>query len=225
MNDGAATGARPESIERLVEALGQLDEEEALASVRAALDEGCDPNEVLGAARIAMQDVGVRFDAGEVFLPELVAAGELMTTIADSLRPHMTDADRGAARGDIVIGTVQGDIHDIGKNLVAGLLEAAGYRVHDLGVDVPAERFAAEVVRTGASAVALSCLLTVGFESMRHTVAAVRAAAHNGVRIMVGGAPVDDSVAAYVGADSWGADAVAAVGVANTWLAGDRDDD
>ena len=206
-------------LDDLRRAIVTLDEAAAHDLAAAMLSAGIDPNAVLTAARVAMEEIGRRFEIGEAFLPELLVAGEIMNDVAAQTVPLLPVQSR-SGRGRIVLGTVQGDIHDIGKNLVATQLTAAGHEVHDLGVDVPPEDFVAKVADLDPGVVALSCLLTVGFESMRRTVSVLRAASPNGrgPRIMVGGAAIDESVSSYVGADAYGADVTAAVRLAHEWM-------
>ena len=201
----------------ITEAIVELDEERSRRLVAEALATGAAPAAVLDAAREAMGELGRRFETGEAFLPELVMAGELMSAVADTVTP-LLGAQQGPVGGQIVLGTVHGDVHDIGKNIVATLLGAAGYEVVDLGVDVSPECFVEAVAGARASIVGLSCLLTVGFESMKRTVAALREAAPaSGVRVMIGGGAVSETLCEHVGADGWGADAPAAVTLARRW--------
>ena len=203
------------ALDELREAILTLDEAAAHSLTAAAISEGEDPNAILEGARVAMEEIGRRFETGEAFLPELLVAGEIMNDVAAQTAP-LLKAGGGDGRGCVVLGTVQGDIHDIGKNLVATQLGVAGYEVHDLGVDVAPEAFVSKAIELDAGVVALSCLLTVGFESMRRTVDALRDASPNGdgPRIMVGGAAVDESVRDHVGADGYGPDVTAAVRLA-----------
>lgn len=206
-------------LDELAGAIVALDEAAAHDLTAAAILAGDDPNAIFEAARAAMEEIGRRFEAGEAFLPELLVAGEIMTDVAAQAAP-LLQAEAGAGRGRVVLGTVQGDIHDIGKNLVATQLGAAGFEVHDLGVDVAPDVFVARAAELAPVAVALSCLLTVGFESMKRTVAALRDASPDGdgPRIMIGGAAVDESVREYVGADAYGGDVNAAVRIAAEWV-------
>ena len=135
------------------------------------------------------------------------------------LAPHLTTGDGEESKGAVVVGTVQGDIHDIGKNIVVTLLRSARYDVHDLGVDVPPARFVETVRDTGATVVGLSGLLTTSFDPMKETVDALAAAGlRDQVKVMIGGGPVTDKVVAYTGADVMGADAMDAVHLCNQWM-------
>jgi methanogenic corrinoid protein MtbC1 len=177
------------------------------------------PAAIIESCREAMGVIGARFEAGEAFIPELIMAGEMMKAIAEQVRPHLTEGDAAETVGCVVLGTVKGDIHDIGKDLVGSILDAAGFQVIDLGVDVPAERFIAAIADHPDCIVALSCLLTTGFDSMRQIIGAIEAAGlRDQVSIMVGGAPITVQVCAYVHADGWGADAATALELARDWV-------
>ena len=205
----------------LVDAIINMREDEAVALVRTSLDQGAPPGDVLDVSRAAMTELGRRFECGEAFIPELVMGGEIMRAIAGEVRPLLSPGDSATSRGRIVLGTVAGDIHDIGKDIVGTLLRLAGYDVVDLGVDVPASRFVDEAWASPTDIVALSGLLTLAFDAMKETADALREAGlRPGLKVMVGGAPVDGLACSYVGADSWGADAPAAVRLADEWLRG-----
>lgn len=198
--------------------LADLDEEGVLNSVRQALAEGADPLTVLEACRAGMLLVGKRYETNEYFVSDLMLAGEIFKQVAELLQPVLK-ADASPSKGHVVIGTVQGDIHDIGKDLVVSMIKANGYTVHDLGVDVPPEKFVAAVQATGATVLGLSALLTVGYDAIKATVAAISAAGLRAqVRIMIGGGPINDEVQTYTGADAWGRDAQAAVALCEQWL-------
>ena len=206
--------------DELVRAISDMEEDEALRLCAAWLAAGGDPSEVLDAAKSALGIVGERYDAREYFLPELIIAGDLMRDIAALVKPHLADAGEASpARGRVLIGTVAGDIHDIGKDIVIFMLEVNGFEVVDLGVDVPAEAFVERVRETRPAVVALSGFLTLAFDQMRLTVQAlVDAGLRSGVKVMIGGAIMDDDVRSYVGADAYGSDAQAAVRLATAWI-------
>jgi methanogenic corrinoid protein MtbC1 len=208
--------------ERLVEAIADMREEEALELARAMLDGGQDPHLVLEAGREAMTIVGERFEMREYFLPELIIAGELLEALGDLVKPKLkADAPRAEPGGKVVIGTVAGDIHDIGKGIVSFMLGVNNFEVHDLGVDVPAARFVEAVAKVRPEVVGMSGFLTLAFDQMRATVQAIEEAGlRESVKIMIGGSVMDDSAAEYVGADAYGKDALAAVDLAKTWTGG-----
>jgi 5-methyltetrahydrofolate--homocysteine methyltransferase len=205
----------------LTSAIVEIREEEIPGIVDGLLASGVEPGAIIDACREAMGVIGQRFEAGEAFIPELIMAGEMMKAIAEQVRPHLGEDAAGSQIGCVVLGTVKGDIHDIGKDLVGSILDAGGFEVVDLGVDVPAERFVAAIGERQGCTVALSCLLTTGFESMRQIITGIAAAQlRDDVRIMVGGAPITAQVCEYVGADGWGSDAATALDLAKRWTTG-----
>ena len=206
--------------QELVSAIVQIREDDVPRIVAGLLESGVDANAVIDSCREAMGVIGKRFEEGQAFIPELVMAGELMKTVAAQVAPYLTGA-AGERQGCVVIGTVKGDIHDIGKDLVASILDAGGFEVVDLGVDVPATRFMEALTERDGAIIALSCLLTTGFDSMRAIVTDITEAGLRArVKIMVGGAPITQQVCDYVGADGWGSDAARALDLAQTWTAG-----
>jgi methanogenic corrinoid protein MtbC1 len=207
-----------ETLTELANALADLEGDKAFALVRAALDAGVPGIDVLKACQDGMALVGSRFEEGDYFVSELVISGEIFKEAGAILRPHLLNS-AGPSSGKIVIGTVRGDIHDLGKNIVVLMLQSADFDVLDLGVNVPPERFVQALLETGATVLGLSGLLTFAFEAMRSTVDAVTAAGlRDRVKIMVGGGPVDAAVCRAVGADDWGANAAIAVRLARQWL-------
>ncbi|OGO36824.1 MAG: methionine synthase [Chloroflexi bacterium RBG_16_56_8] len=204
--------------ENLVDAIAEMCENDAIALAKQRLESGADPLAILADCRAAMQIVGKRFEAGEYFLPELILAGEMLKQIAALVKPRLTQTTLVQKRAKVVLGTVKGDIHDIGKDIVAFMLDVNGFDVYDLGVDVPAQIFVDKIATVKPDVVALSGFLTVVFASMKETVTAIQAAGlRDGVKIMIGGGTVDDTVRALVGADAFGKDAMAAVALARAW--------
>jgi 5-methyltetrahydrofolate--homocysteine methyltransferase len=181
------------------------------AAVQAALDAGIDPATILNQSMIAaMGEVGRLFEQGEYYVPEMLVAARAMKSGLELLRPALTAANVQAI-GKIVIGTVQGDLHDIGKNLVAMMMEGAGFEVIDLGVDVPPERFVDAVKQHKPNLVGLSALLTTTMPKMQTTMDALNEAGLRGnVKVMIGGAPVTAQYASKIGADIYSPDASAA---------------
>jgi 5-methyltetrahydrofolate--homocysteine methyltransferase len=205
----------------LTEAILAMDEDGALKIVKDRLDGGEAPEAVLDDAKSAMTILGEKFACEEVFIPELIMGGEIMKDIAAELKPRITTDDTAKKRGTVVIGTVHGDIHDIGKDVVVMMLEVSGYDVHDLGIDVPVESFVAAIREHSPAVVGLSGLLTLAFDSMKDTVEGISAAGlRDQVKIMIGGSPVDEQVRTYTGADGWGRDAAAALSFAAQWTGG-----
>ncbi len=208
---------------QLATAVADLDEDAVFAILRAELDSGTDPSVLLGLAREGMTVVGERFESGEYYLSDLIMSGELFKQIAQMVVAGANSGAAAESRATVVIATVEGDVHDIGKDIVVNLLRGANYDVVDLGVDVPAAKVATAVQESGATIVGLSGLLTIAFDPMKQSVEAVRALGQS-IKIMVGGAPVTEAVREYVGADALGADALDAVRIADEWTAGARSD-
>jgi methanogenic corrinoid protein MtbC1 len=207
--------------QELTDAILAMDEDGAMALVKARLDAGADPAAVLDEAKAAMTALGDKFACEEAFIPELIMGGEIMKGIAAELKPRITTEDTTGKRGSVVIGTVHGDIHDIGKDVVVMMLEVSGYDVHDLGIDVPVESFVAAIKEHEPQVVGLSGLLTLAFDAMKDTVEGIAAAGlRDQVKIMIGGSPVDEQVRVYSGADGWGRDAAAALQMAAGWTGG-----
>ncbi len=189
----------------------------ARQAARKALESGVAPLEAINEGLVpAMNEVGVLFGCRQVFLPDLMASSEAMQAAMAILEPELVRA--GGERpslGTVVLGTTKGDIHEIGKCLVGTLLTANGFKVHDLGVDVAAERFAEKVKEVGAELVGVSALLTTTMKNQRGVVEALeRAGLRPGVRVMVGGAPVTRQWASEIGAEGYGKDALSAVALA-----------
>lgn len=181
------------------------------AAVQEALDEGIEATAVLDAMIEAMGVVGERFKNNEIFVPEMLIAARAMKKGVEVLKPHLSGGSAGVA-GKMIIGTVAGDLHDIGKNLVAMMIESAGFEVIDLGVDVPADKFV-EAVRENpdVKVVGLSALLTTTMPAMKETVKILNEQDFRGnIKIMVGGAPISPEFAEEIGADAYTADAASA---------------
>ena len=205
--------------QKLIDAITEMREEDAIAITNALLEEGKTPIEILDACRAAMDVIGKRFESGESFIPELILAGEMLNSITDVLKPHMADDADEEKLGKVVLGTVQGDIHDIAKDIVGFMLDLNGFEVTDLGVDVPPAKFVEAVKETGAEIVALSGFLTLAFDPMKDTVAALNEAGFTG-KVMIGGGQIDDQIKVYTGADAYGDDAMEAVAIAQDWAKG-----
>jgi len=204
--------------DQLATAMADLEETTVLNLVRQRLEAGDNPMAILASCREGMTQVGKRFEACEYFISELIMAGEIFKQ-ATALLSSRLKTDVIGGRGKVVVGTVKGDIHDIGKDIVVSLLKAANYDVRDLGVDVPPQKVVEAVKETGATVVGLSGLLTVAFDSMKETVAALAAAGlRSKVKVMIGGGSVTETVQQYAGADAWGTDAQAAVSLCNRWI-------
>jgi 5-methyltetrahydrofolate--homocysteine methyltransferase len=206
---------------KLVKLLSDLKEPEALAFVEKALGEGIDPADLLGEAKEGMNIVGQRFASQEYFIPDLVFSGEILKGIVKMLEPHLKKGEEAERLGKVIIGTVAGDIHDIGKDLVVFMLDVSGFEVTDLGIDVPAQKFVDTIRETGSRVVGLSGFLTLAFQSMKDTVEAInKAGLRDDVKIMIGGGQIDNQVRSFSGADAYGKDAMAAVKLAKGWIGG-----
>ena len=204
--------------QELIDAITEMREDDVVAITNQLLDEGVAPTDILMACKQAMDVIGKRFEEGDAFIPELILAGEMMTSVTDILKPRMAEESTSDKLGKIVIGTVQGDIHDIAKDIVAFMLDLNGFDVTDLGVDVPPEKFVETVQDTGATIVGLSGFLTLAFDPMKDTVAAFKAAGLDDVKIMIGGGQIDENIRQYTGANAYGRDAMAAVDLAKSWV-------
>lgn len=203
----------------LVRAISDMMEDEAIAAARDLLARGADPMAIVDSCAAAMEVVGKRFEAGEYFLPELMMAGELVKQVSDLAKPALQGRRAAAPKGTVVVGTVKGDIHNIGKDIVVFLLEVNGFRVHDAGVDVDPAAFVKAIQDHTPAVLGLSGLLTVAYESMKSTVEAVKTAGlRDQVKIMIGGAQVSEAIREYAGADAYGPDAIAAVRLATQWV-------
>lgn len=203
--------------QELIDAITEMREEDALRITRRMLEGGNNPLEVLEACRNAMDVIGKRFEAGDCFIPELILAGEMLKQISVEVKPRLQQEASAKKIGKVVIGTVEGDIHDIAKDIVAFMLDINGFEVTDLGVDVPPAKFVEAAKSTGAKVVALSGFLTLAYDPMKATVEALKASGMKDVKVMIGGGQIDDQIRSYSGADAYGKDAMTAVSLAKKW--------
>ena len=203
--------------QELINAITEMREDDALKIASQMLDSGASPLEVLDACRNAMEIIGKRFETGDCFIPELMLAGEILSQISAIVKPRMSQSAESKKLGKVIVGTVQGDIHDIAKDIVVFMLDINGFEVTDLGVDVPPAKFVEAVKQAGAKIVGLSGFLTLAFDPMKDTVAALKAAGLNDVKVMIGGGQIDEQIRQYTGADAYGKDAMAAVAIAKSW--------
>jgi methanogenic corrinoid protein MtbC1 len=205
----------------LVKTLADLKEKEALKIVEDRLKAGEDPLKILDDATRAVEIVGKRFSDGEYFIPDLVYSGEILRQITDMVKPKITKTAAAKRLGKVIVGTVAGDIHDIGKDIVVFMLDVNGFEVTDLGIDVPVQKFVDAIKNTGSKVVGLSGFLTLAFQSMKDTVEAIKKAGlRDKVKIMIGGGQIDDQVKSFTGADAYGKDAMEAVKLAKGWIGG-----
>lgn len=200
----------------LVEAFSSMKEKDALRIVNEMLERGEEPSQILAYCSEAMQIVGDQYSEGTYFLPELIMAGEMLKKIGGVLKPRMAAQQETKEKlGKVVLGTVRGDIHDIGKDIVGFVLDVNGFEVTDLGINVSEEKFVEAVKSVRPQVVALSGFLSVAFDTMKSTIEALEAAGlRSGVRVIIGGGQMDNTVRDYVKADAYGSDAMAAVSFA-----------
>ena len=199
---------------RLSALVADLDEEAVLALVRESLASGDDPLQIIEACNDGMREVGLKYETGEYFVSGLIMAGEIFREVVELVQPLLEKRVDGHSSGVVLIGTVSGDIHDIGKNMLGMLLSCYGFTVIDLGVDVPPASFAQKAIEIRPDIVGLSGLITASFENMKETVAELREkAAGANVRfpILIGGGMIDDQICRYVGTDYWENDAMSGV--------------
>ena len=204
----------------LVDAIVNLEEATALQIAEQMLKAGVDPVKVLETCRRAMSMVGERFERGEIFLSEMIVAAEVFKEVLEIVGPKLKK-EATKSLGKFSIGTVQDDIHDIGKNIVIALLEAEGFEVIDLGVDVPPEKFVEAIRQHKPSIVGMSGLLTIAIESMKKTVDAIKETGlRDKVKIVIGGGIIDENVQGYAGADAHTNNAAKGVGICKALIGG-----
>ena len=207
----------------LVQLLSDLKEDETKEFVEKALGKGVDPSKLLDEAKEGMGIVGQRFSSGEYFIPDLIYAGEIMKGVVTLLEPKLKEVQGSESKklGKVVIATVEGDIHDIGKDLVVFLLDVSGFEVYDLGIDTPVQTIVDKVKETNAPVVGLSGFLTLSFDAMKSTVDGLEVAGlRDKVKVMIGGGQIDQRVKEFTGADAFGLDAMEAVKFAKQWIGG-----
>ena len=207
-------------LKQLYDAIVNGNSKKAIAITQQAIAEQMDPSELIASTMIpAMTEVGRLFECEEYFVPELLLSGRAMKGAMDLLRPLLS-ASGAPSAGRVVIGTVKGDLHDIGKNLVVSMLEGGGFEVIDVGADVPPEKFIAALKETHARILGLSALLTVTMPSMKTTIEALKAAGiREKVKVMIGGTPVTQEFADEIGADGYSENANSSVALARRLIA------
>ncbi len=203
----------------ITDAIAELRKDDALKLTQERLDNDEDPQVILEEGRQGMEIIGKRFAEGEYFLPELIYSGEIFSQVSELVKPKLKAGMTSKKLGKVIIGTVAGDIHDIGKDIVVFMLDVSGFEVYDLGIDVPAENFIEKIKETEAPIVGLSGFLTLAFESMKDTIdLIVKEGLRDKVKIMIGGGQIDESIRKYSGADAYGKDAMTAVALSKGWL-------
>jgi 5-methyltetrahydrofolate--homocysteine methyltransferase len=215
--------AKESKMEDLVKAVAEMMEDEALDLTRKLLEQGESPAKILDAYKEALVIIGKRFEEGVYFVPELIMAGEMMKTASELMKPYMTQGSGSAVqagkKGKFLLGTVEGDIHDIGKDMVGMLLDINGFEVKDLGVDVPVQRFLDEYSAFQPDIVGMSGLLTLAYDSMKRVVDGLKTmGVRDKVKVIIGGGQVDEHACKFVGADAWATDAVSGVKYSLQWM-------
>jgi 5-methyltetrahydrofolate--homocysteine methyltransferase len=207
-------------IKEIFDSILEGSQKVTVAKVQQALDAGINPGVILNDGMVAaMAEVGRLFEEGEYFVPEMLIAARAMQNGLAVLKPHLASANV-KSQGKVVAGTVKGDLHDIGKNLVCMMLEGAAFEIVDLGSDVTPEKFVEAVRSTGADVICMSALLTTTMPNMKTTIEALKTAGlRDKVKVMVGGAPLTDQYAREIGADGYAADASRAVALAKSLMA------
>ena len=205
--------------QKLINLMADLMEEETVTMTKELVSKGTDPMSILDDASAAMAIVGKKFEKGEYFIPDLMMAGEILKQISEIVKPLLEKQGPAQKKGKVLIGTVAGDIHDIGTDIVQFMLDVSGYDVLNIGIDVPVNVFVEKIKEFKPSVVGLSGFLTLAFDSMKRTVEAIEAAnLRKGIKIMIGGGQMDDEIRKYVKADAYGKDAMAAVTLCNQWI-------
>ena len=202
-------------FENLAAAMGELDED-TVKELLEAVTSAEEAEKAMEACQAGMDTVGKLFEEGEYFVGDLIYAGELMTDAVEVLKPFLASGE-GSAKAKMILCTVKDDLHDIGKNIVRSMLEAGGFDVMDLGIDVPPEKIVETVKAENIKIVALSGVLTLALDSMKNTIAAIRAAGLNDVKVIVGGCPVTEEAANAMGADEWAYSPQKTVKVCTAW--------
>jgi len=203
----------------LTNALADLKEDEAIAIAEERLNKNDDPMKILDDAGLGMEIVGQRFADSKYFIPDLVYSGEILKQINELVKPKITGGGTAKTGGKIIIATVAGDIHDIGKDIVVFMLDVSGFEVYDMGVDVPIPKIVDKIKETGSTVVGLSGFLTLAYDAMKQTIDAIgEAGLRDKTRIMIGGGQITPEIVKYSGADTYGKDAVEAVAIAKKWM-------
>jgi dimethylamine corrinoid protein len=207
------------SEDELYNAVVNLEEDKSYILVKKMVEDKEDPDKIIKVLKKAVDEIGDKFSKKEYFLTELVMAGEIFQQSVKILEPLLKSKEKVKSSGTVIIGTVKGDVHDIGKNIFVTLLKAAGYEVHDLGVDIPPEKFLEKVKKENADIVAYSGLLTVALESMKQTTELLKSnGLRDKVKIIIGGLPVDEMWMKEAGADAYTDNAFKGVKIVDKWL-------
>jgi methanogenic corrinoid protein MtbC1 len=204
---------------KLSELLADLKEDEAIAETKARIAAQEDPMKILEDSRAGMEVVGKRFASGEYFIPDLIYSGEILRQVSALVKPLLTGETEQKKIGKFLLATVAGDIHDIGMDIVAFMMDISGFDVIEMGIDVPKDKIVAKIKETKPEIVGLSGFLTLAFDSMKETIDAIKEAGlRDGVKIVIGGGQIDEEVRKYTGADAYRPDAVACVTLCKEWM-------
>ena len=207
-------------FEKLAQAMGELDEDTVVELLEAVMAEGgADAGKAMEACQKGMDQVGKLFEEGEYFVGDLIYAGELMTQAVEILKDALASGEASSSKTKMILCTVKDDLHDIGKNIVKAMLEANGFDVIDLGIDVPAAKIVETAKAENVKIVALSGVLTLAINSMKDTVDALKAEGLDDVKVLIGGAPVSEGVCAQVGADEWAHSPQKTITTCKAWAA------
>ena len=206
-------------MDEFIEDIVNLNEEKVIKTLKERVANNEDPMDIMADVKVAMKRIGDLFEQKIYFLPDLMMSGEILRQIFEIIGPKLKENKTEEKKGKILLGTVEGDIHDIGKDIVKFLLETNGFEVLDLGVDVPAETFIEKMKEFKPDIVALSGFLTIAFDAMKKTVDKMKEERlRDSVKIMIGGGTIDEKIAEYVGADAYGESAMDAVQLAMNWV-------
>lgn len=209
-------------MQELITAMTEMQEQRVLELTRQYLADGIDPIDIFSAYQTAMMEIGRRFEANTYFIPELILSGEMMKAGAELIKPHLKQGASGGQEkklGKILIATIEGDIHDIGKNIVGMMMGLSGFEVLDIGVDVPADTIIAKADSFGADIIGISGLLTLAFDPMKNLVEKLSAAGlRDRYKILVGGAQLDRQTCDYIGADAFATDVMIGIKYCKEWM-------
>lgn len=205
-------------FENLATAMGELDED-TVKEILETVSNSEEANKAMEACQVGMNQVGKLFEDGEYFVGDLIYAGELMSDAVEVLKPHLASGESTGTKSRMILCTVKDDLHDIGKNIVRSMLEAGGFEVLDLGIDVAPETIVETARKENIKIVALSGVLTLALDSMKNTIQAFKDAGMTDVKIIIGGCPVTEDAAAAMGADEWAYSPQKTVKVCSGWAA------
>lgn len=206
----------------LKEAVVEMQEEKALSLTRQYIAEGADPLSLFQAYQDALAEIGKRYEQEIYFIPELMMSGEIMNAASELIKPLLVEGPEEVnnKKGKVLMATVEGDIHDIGKNIVAMMMDLNGFEVKDIGVDVPKDRIIAEAEAFGADIIGLSGLLTLAFDPMKNVVEELKVKGlRDKYKVLIGGGQMDEKICTYTGADAFTADAIDGVNICKKWMA------